>query len=88
MVQVLNNSGRLVSRGEVGERKASEDAIIKMIVEGIRKRQIHFCHELHKLLLFNRERNVLNNNRGRDQLVVWVVHCIRTHLLSGKWRRA
>lgn len=94
VVEHLDDRGGLLGRREVCKGKTPEDAIVKVVVEGIRERQVHLGHELHQLLLLHRERDVLDHDRSRDQLVfrllLLIVHILRPALLvvSLKWSRA
>ena len=72
VIEVFDHDGGLLGRGEIGKGQASEDAVIEVVVEGVRQRQTHFRHQLHQLLLLHRERDVFDDDGGRDELVVAV----------------
>ena len=70
VIKMLNHHGGLLGCGEVGKRQASEDTMIKVIVEGVGQRQTEVGHELHQLLLLDREGDVLDDDGRRDELLL------------------
>ena len=72
MVHCLNHLGGLIGRREVGESKAAKDSVIEMVVECVRKWETHVCHDISQLFLLDRERNVLDDNRGWNELIIAV----------------
>jgi len=68
VIHRIDDVSRLLRVGEVCKGKASEDAVIEMIIECIREGQLHVRHELHKLLFLDGERYVLDNDSCRDKL--------------------
>jgi hypothetical protein len=71
VIHSIDNMSRLLWVSEICKGKASEDAIIEVVIESIRKRQLHFRHESNKLLFLDCERYVLDNDRGRDELLAF-----------------
>lgn len=76
VVHRLNHDRRLLGRGEVGKRQATEDTIVEMVVEGIGQRQAEIGHQLHQLLLLDRKGDVLNDDGGGDQLFVALLRTV------------
>ena len=70
VVHRVDDGGRLLGGGEVGKGQASEDAVVKVVVEGIGQRQAQVSHELHQLLLLDGEGDVLDDDGGGDELLV------------------
>src|ERR1700761_6819933 len=70
MVHRVNHSSRFFGIREIRKRQATENAIIEMVVESVRKRQTELGHNAHELLLLDREWDVLDHNGGRDEVVV------------------
>src|SRR2546421_9342173 len=83
MIQVINDSRSLLSGGEVRKRQTSEDAIVEVVIKGVRKRQVEFCHELNKLFLLYRKRDILDYDGRRNKLLIRVgVNSISPHRLA------
>jgi hypothetical protein len=70
VVKNLNNGGGFLSRGEIGKGQTPEHAIVKVIVERVRKREVQLSHQLHQLLLLDSKRDVLDNDRGGNQFII------------------
>jgi hypothetical protein len=68
MIHSVDNMSRLLWVSEICKGKTSEDAVVEVVIESIRKRQLHFRHESNKLLLLDCERYVFDNDSGRDEL--------------------
>lgn len=84
VVHSINDSGGLVGRSEVGESQSAENTIVEVVVESVGKRKTHVSHQLDQLLLLDGERNVLDNNSGRDELFIG----LRTELIGSDRRSA
>ncbi len=67
---MLNHDSRLFGCREVGKSQASEYAMVKVVVEGVGKRQMKFGHELDKLLFLDSEWNVLDHDSGGDEILI------------------
>lgn len=80
MVQIVNHHLSLVGRCEIGKSQSTEDAVIEVIVEGVWKGKIHVRHQLHQLLLFHGKGDVLDDDGGRDEVVVLIAELIRSDL--------
>lgn len=89
VVQHLNHRRSLFRRGEVCKGQTSENAIVKMIVECVRKRQVHVRHQLHQLFLLHGKGDVLDHDRRRDQFILAIllgvgrIARMRTGVLAG-----
>jgi len=70
MVHRLDDYRSLFGRSEVCKCQPPENSAIEVVVEGVGKREVHLCHELHELLLLDSKGDVLDDNGGRDELVV------------------
>lgn len=75
VVQNLDHRRCFLRGCEVRECQSPKHAVVKMVVERIRQRQIQLGHQLYELLLFNSEGNVLDNDRRRNQLIVGLGGC-------------
>ena len=84
VVHSINDSGGLVGRSKVGESQSAENTIVEVVVESVGKRKTHVSHQLDQLLLLDGERNVLDNNSGRDELFIG----LRTELIGSDRRSA
>jgi hypothetical protein len=73
VVHVLDYLRRLVRGGEVGKGEASKNAIVEVVIEGVRQRQAQIGHELHELFLLHGEGDVLDDNGSWNELLVNVV---------------
>jgi hypothetical protein len=47
MIHGLDYYSGLLRRREIGKGKASEDAVVEMVIEGVWKGKSHFRHQLH-----------------------------------------
>lgn len=45
VIQVVNDNGRLIRRGEIGKGKTAEDAVVKVIIESIGEWKAHISHQ-------------------------------------------
>ena len=79
VVESLDDAGSLIRRCEVGKCQAPEHTIVKMIVEGIRQREIHVRHHFSQLLFLHSKWDVLDDNCCRDKFIV-SIHAIVTVL--------
>ncbi|KAB8627241.1 hypothetical protein FH972_026074 [Carpinus fangiana] len=72
VIHGLDDGGRLLRRGEVGKGQAAEDAVVKVIVEGIGQGQGHVGHDGDQLLLLDGKGDVLDDDCGGDEVLVGV----------------
>ena len=70
VVHSVDDGGRLIGRGEVGESQSTENAIVEMVVEGVGERKAHISHQLNQLLFLDGKWNVLDDDSGRNELLV------------------
>jgi hypothetical protein len=76
MIHGVYDLRRLLGCSEVGESQTSEDSIVEVVIEGVWERQPQISHQLHQLFLLHCERNVLDNNGGRDQFFIDIMRKI------------
>jgi len=69
-IQSNDDGISLVGVTEVGKSESSEDTIIVMVVEGIRQRSLETLDDGQEGLFLHRERNILDHDGGRDDLIV------------------
>lgn len=72
VVEHLDHGGRLLRRGEIGESQTPEHAIVKMVVESVGQRKVQLGHQLYQLFFLDGERNVLDDDGGGDQFIVYI----------------
>ena len=70
MIQVVNDSGGLIRRGEICECKSTEYTVVKMVIESVRQREVHLSHQIHKLFLLHSEWYILDDNCSWYKLLV------------------
>ncbi len=89
VIHSSNNMSRLLGVREVGKSKTSEDALVEVVIESVRKWELHLSHESDELLFLDSEGDVLDDDGGRDQLIVvplggrratWSFHHLRVEL--------
>ena len=71
MVHSVDNMSCLLGVGEICKGKTSEDAVVEVVIESIRKRKLHFRHELDELLFLDGKGYVLDNDSGRNKLLAF-----------------
>ena len=64
-----NNMSRLFGVGEVRKSQTSKDALVEVVIECVRQRELHVSHESDELLFLDGEGDVLNDDGGRNQLI-------------------
>lgn len=65
----VNDDARVLGRLKVGKGEAAEDAIVKVVVEGVGLGQVHVEHDGGERLLAHGKGNVLDDNGRGDELV-------------------
>jgi hypothetical protein len=70
MVHRLDDYRSLFGGSEVCKCQSPENSAVEVVVEGVGKGEVHLCHELHELLLLDGKGDVLDDNGGRDELIV------------------
>jgi hypothetical protein len=73
VIHGLDDLGRLLGSGEVCESKAPEDAVVEMVVESIGQGEAKLSHQRDKLFLLDGEGNVLDDDGGRDEFLIYVL---------------
>ena len=68
-VHGFNDHACVLCRLEVGESQATENTVVKVVVEGVWLRKVHFEHNRSKGLLSYGKGDVLDNNGSGDKLV-------------------
>lgn len=68
-VHGFNDYSSVFGRLEVGESETAEDAIVKVVIEGVGLRQVHLEHDGSEGLLADSERDILDDNSGRNKLI-------------------
>lgn len=68
-IHSVNDNPRILGRLEVGKGKSPEDAVVKMVIEGVRLREIHVEHDGRQRLLAHGERDVLYDDGSGNELV-------------------
>ena len=81
VVEHLNHGSRFLCGGEIGKRQTAEDAVVKVVVESVGQGKVQLGHQLHQLFFLDGERDILDDDGGRDQLIVDIRSRggIRTH---------
>jgi len=70
VIHRVDNMSCLLGVREVCKGKTSKDAVVKVVIEGIRKGELHFRHERNKLLFLDGEGYIFDDNSGRDELFI------------------
>ena len=68
VIHGVNHLLRILRILEVGKGQAPKDAIIEVVVEGIRYGEAEFLHEILELLLLDGKGDILDDDGRRDQL--------------------
>lgn len=82
MVQHIDHGGSFLGGCKVGKRKTTENAVVEVVIKSIWKRKIHLGHQLHQLFLLDCERNILDYDRSRNQLVITILARRGLHLCT------
>lgn len=73
VIHGLDDLGRLLGSGEVCESKAPEDAVVEVVVESIGQGEAKLSHQRDKLFLLDGEGNILDDDGGRDEFLIYVL---------------
>ena len=81
VVHCIDDGRSIFGVRKVCKSQSTEDTIIEMVIEGIWQRKTHVSHDTHELFLLYRERNILDDDRSWNEVILlFRANGIGTHL--------
>lgn len=71
VVENFDDGGRFFGRSKVGKGQTTENTIVKVVVEGVGQGEVQLGHQLHQLFFLDGKRDVLDDDSGGDQFVIY-----------------